>query len=618
MWTAKGVRQVAKLLPERLTHQGWVLVLVPLIFEVVLISVLSFFLLQLECEAASIERSRNIVMETETLQRLCLEMGTTLAAYAVSKNPENATQFLDVKSRVLIQLGLLRDTVDDDPAAVSAVARISESVQNEVAHSQSLLNEIENDNNIKPRHLEEINANILQLSDGFSNIIKQQRELLKSYPEVEGRLRHAVEQWAFIGVGMNILIAIALAAYFNSTTTRRMNQLVDNTERLGRSERLLSPLEGNDEIARLDNVFRRMAHLLIESARKERTIFENSIDVICTLDEDLKFTAVNQASRKQWAYDQDYLVGRRLVDIMSNSDSKMSDAFRQAIQSSHIDHAVEIAIKSKSGDLVDTLWSIRWSDTESQFFCVSHDLTERKRLDQIRRDLVAMVSHDLRSPLTSIIVGLQHLGSTAGAELKDPVKPYLDRIETSASQMVRLVNDFLDLEKIQSDLLSLDIDRTNLDVIVATSIQSISSLAEAKNVSIEAEFVDFDLMVDGARIVQVLVNLLSNAIKYSPRGGEIVVLAKPIEDGIEISVTDRGPGIPEEVQEAIFDRFFQVDDNPSTSAYPSTGLGLSICSNLVRLHGGDIGVRSTLGEGSTFWFRLPRHACCYLIDSEAR
>lgn len=576
--------------------------LIPLVFEVVFVSVLSYFLLQVEQEAGNIERSRNLILETETLQRQCVEMGATVAGYSFTENPVFANQFSEAKTKVLIQLGILRDLVNGDPEQTAAVTKIGNVVQNEIVHLQSMLDQIDREISNSSNQFEKINANLVQLSTLFDDLVKHQRELLRGAPQAESRLRALVEQLVILGVILNVVLAVGLVAYYNAGTTRRLNVLMENAGRLGSVKDLLPPPGGNDEIANLDQVFRRMAYALAEATRKEKAIVDNASDVICTLDEDLKFSAVSKASETRWGYTEEDLTGRRLVDIVFERSDEISDLFRKAIQSPSND-AIEIRLRSKSNRPVDTLWSVQWSDAENQFFCVSYDITERNRIDQIRRDLVAMVSHDLRSPLTAILVCLEKLRSGRQGAVEDPIARDLERMESSASRMVRLINDFLDLEKLQSGKLELKIARTNLDVLVSNSVQAIRPLAEVNRVTFQEQNTDMDLLVDGDRLMQVLVNLLSNATKFSPPGGMITIAAKVEGNDVEISVADQGPGLVDDQQSVVFESFTQLEGDVRQG---SSGLGLSICKNLVELHGGTIGVRSVPGQGSTFWFRLPQ------------
>lgn len=587
-------------IPTRLSTKAWMLVLIPLGFEIVFVSVLSFLLYQGETEALNMERSRNLIMETENLQRLFVETGTVAAGYSLSKNPELATRFNQSKSKVIVQLGLLRDLVKNDPESIAEVTKIGDMVQNELVNLDKMLEQVDRDT-AGNKNFEKIQVSYIQLANLFQDAIKRQRLLVKVGPAPEHKSNEMVATWLAIGLTFNFALAAGLVAFFNAGTTKRLGVLMENTSRLTRQQQLLPSVGGRDEIAKLDLVFHTMAEALANAARKERAVVHNAFDVICSIDGDLKFSAVNPAGEKQWGYRENELMGRRVVDIIFADAEEISKSFRDAIDDKS-NRAIEIRIRSKSNKPIDTLWTLRWSESEKQLFCVSHDITERKRADQIRKDVVAMVSHDLRSPLTSILVGIDFLKSGASGTIAEPVDQELDKMAGGASRMVRLINDFLDLEKMQSGKIELKRSRTNLDVLVNNSLQSIRALADAKNIEFREENTDIDLVVDGDRIIQVLINLLSNATKYSPDGGVITIAAAKVGDNIEVTVSDQGIGMESTRQLTIFETFTK---NESEVMSDSSGLGLAICRNLVELHGGTIGVRSVQGKGATFWFQIP-------------
>jgi PAS domain S-box-containing protein len=581
--------------------KGLILVLIPLGFAFFFIGVLWILLSQVETEARTIERSRNLILETESLQRQFVEMGTAVAGYTLSKNPMFGSQFSESKSKVLMQVGVLRDLVRDDPQATEVVTKIGNVVQIEVAHLDKMLDEIDSDT-ARTNQFGTIQTSLVQLSNLFEDVVKRQRNLVRGGPETEKLMRAHVELWIVSGLIVYVVIASALLIFFNAGIARRLKVLTDNSFRLSRQQELLPAPGGHDEISELDKVFRQMAVALADATHRERAIVENAVDVICSVDAGLKFSAVNPASEIQWGYTENDLSGRRLVDIVFDNSDEVTKVFREAIETKR-NQSIEIRIRSRTNRPVDTLWTVQWSDAENQLFCVSHDITERKLADQIRRDVVAMVSHDLRSPLSSIMVGVDILRSGAKGEVSGKVEHELEKIGGSASRMVRLINDFLDLEKLQSGKIELKIETTNLDVLVTNSVQAIRALAEMKNISFKEISTDIDLLADGDRVMQVLINLLGNATKFSPDGGTITIKAEVLSNEVEISITDQGPGIEPEQQSAIFENFTQLDIGVLPG---SSGLGLSICKNLVELHGGIIGVRSKPGEGSSFWFRLPK------------
>ncbi len=578
-----------------------ILVAIPLGFEIVFISVLSFLLFQVEQEARVIEQSRNLVLETENLQRLFFEAGTAIAGFNSSQNPLFTAELGEVKSKILIQLGLLADLAGQDESRKALVKKISNLVQVELKEMQQMYDRIDRDDALVHVPYAKLQANALAFSNLLDELVQSERTILKDAPASEGRLRMLVDQWLAMGVAMNVLIAVGLVLYFNASTTRRLTVLMDNTKRLGRAEELLPPTGGYDEIAKLDTVFREMAVALNEATRKERAVVDNAVDVICSVDKNYKFIAVNPACEKQWGYSRKELTGRRVEDILFLKGEQSISHFQKAIEAK-ANQVFELVVLNQAGRPVDSIWSVQWSESDKLLFCVVHDITDRKRAEQLRKDVIAMVSHDLRSPLTSIQVSIDIMESGVKGALPLEASAELRKMGGSTSRMVRLINDFLDLEKLQSGKLELKKKKINLDVLVANSIDAIRSLAESKNLKISERDTDIDLFADGDRVIQVIINLLANSIKFSPPRGEIEIAANIVDGGVRVSITDQGPGIELGKEKIIFESFEQLDDAAKVG---SSGLGLSICKNLVELHGGSIGVTSLAAKGSTFWFILP-------------
>ncbi|MBX9669963.1 MAG: cell wall metabolism sensor histidine kinase WalK [Candidatus Obscuribacterales bacterium] len=578
-----------------------ILVAIPLGFEILFISVLSFLLFQVEQEARVIEQSRNLVLETENLQRLFFEAGTAIAGFNSSQNPLFAAELGEVKSKILIQLGLLADLAGQDESRKALVKKISNLVQVELKEMQQMYDRIDRDDAMVHVPYAKLQADALAFSNLLDELVQSERTILKDAPVSEGRLRMLVDQWLAMGVAMNVLIAVGLVHYFNASTTRRLTVLMDNTKRLSREEELLPPTGGYDEIAKLDTVFREMADALNEATRKERAVVDNAVDVICSVDKNYKFIAVNPACEKQWGYSRKELTGRRVEDILFFKGEQSISHFQKAIEAKE-NQVFELVVLNQAGRPVDSIWSVHWSESDKLLFCVVHDITDRKRAEQLRKDVIAMVSHDLRSPLTSIQVSIEIMENGVKGTLPFEASAELRKMGGSTSRMVRLINDFLDMEKLQSGKLQLKKKEINLDVLVANSIDAIRSLAESKNLKISERDTDIDLFADGDRVIQVIINLLANSIKFSPPCGEIEIAASIVDGGVRVSITDQGPGIELGKEKIIFESFEQLDDAAKVG---SSGLGLSICKKLVELHGGSIGVTSLAAKGSTFWFILP-------------
>lgn len=246
-------------------------------------------------------------------------------------------------------------------------------------------------------------------------------------------------------------------------------------------------------------------------------------------------------------------------------------------------------------------------DTGAHFFSAFlHDISERKKVEQMKSEFVSTVSHELRTPLTSIRGSLTLLTSGLAGEVPPDAKGLLDISQQSCERLVRLVNDVLDIEKIESGNMDLNIGTHALRPQLENAVAGIAGYARQYGVTLQLD-VDpaaTQVQADRDRLAQVLDNLLSNAIKFSPAGGTVFLKAVPSASGVRISVADQGEGIAPEFHGRIFQKFAQADST-NTRRKGGTGLGLSICKSIVEQHGGNIGFESAPGQGTTFHVDLP-------------
>jgi signal transduction histidine kinase len=233
------------------------------------------------------------------------------------------------------------------------------------------------------------------------------------------------------------------------------------------------------------------------------------------------------------------------------------------------------------------------------------DAAERRQLTRLKDEFVSIVSHELRTPLTSIrgSLGLLASGRLDGTP---QARRMLEIAAQNSDRLVRLINDMLDLDRLQSGRLELNPARADVARLVEQSVHAVEGAANEVQVTLEARVhPGLDVWADPDRVVQVLVNLLSNAAKFSPPGAAVEVIAEDRGEQALFQVRDRGRGIPGDKLEAIFERFRQVDSSDARDK-GGTGLGLAICRSIVQQHGGRIWVASEWGKGSSFFFTLPR------------
>ena len=254
---------------------------------------------------------------------------------------------------------------------------------------------------------------------------------------------------------------------------------------------------------------------------------------------------------------------------------------------------LEAEVQSKTGDMIRM---------NKELVLANERL---KELDKLKSDFVSMVSHELKTPLTAMRTSAQVLGlADAGKETK---REMLDIILRNIDRQTNLVNDLLDLSRIESGRMELKFERLSLDSLIADSIESVKQAASVEGIKLDVELPESLASVKGDRekLTQVVINLLNNAIKFTPRSGEITIKAIELNGQVEVKVRDTGIGIPPEDLDKVFDKFYQIDSTLTREA-GGTGLGLAICKGIVEAHNGKIWAESELGKGSTFIFTLEK------------
>jgi signal transduction histidine kinase len=239
----------------------------------------------------------------------------------------------------------------------------------------------------------------------------------------------------------------------------------------------------------------------------------------------------------------------------------------------------------------------------------TQELTEAvKELEKVSKrktDFVSAVSHELRTPLTSIKGYASILLSKGLGEVSDPIQERLKRINRHSDELVHMVNNLLDISRLESGRIVMKRKSCNLKDLTNNILDLLSVQTKSKGIKLIADLSpELEIMVDKSQIERVFINLLGNAIKFTPENGKITVAAKPVKNLIQVNISDSGIGIPKESQEAIFEEFHRVD-NEINEKVKGTGLGLSLVKSIIEAHQGSIWVESQPGAGTTFSFVLP-------------
>jgi PAS domain S-box-containing protein len=347
-------------------------------------------------------------------------------------------------------------------------------------------------------------------------------------------------------------------------------------------------------------------------------LVENAADLIISTDLDDRILTWNRGAEGLFGYSKDDVIEKHLSILLPPERFHELEEMRAKVQISGALRDIEVRGKKKDGVMIYLSLSVSpIRDLEGKivgFLRVAKDITEKKRyerrlkeLDKMKSDFVSNVSHELRTPLTSIKGSVDNMLDGLTGSLNEKQVRYLSRIKSNTDRLSRLINDLLDLSRIEAGRVEVRPTTLPLAALAEEVAEHLKALAAEKLIRIEVPSADPSVTVwaDRDKVTQVLMNLIGNAVKFTPQGGKITVaVEKNGNDYIQISVADTGPGILPEERNRIFSKFYQVA-NIEKQKPKGSGLGLAISKALVEMHGGKIWMESEIGRGSTFYFTLP-------------
>jgi PAS domain S-box-containing protein len=594
-----------------LSRKGLFLVAVPLICQILFVGSLIYLQDQAEREAVRVEHSKKITDATNELIKDIFDIISATKGENLQRAGFESQKYKDAIVDINGQLASLKDLVKNDPEKSAIVARSAAAADSALGFLHKIDEAYKAGDSFGVVTALRTSRKDLQsmikgiVSSDLVLMAREERAVTEQSPEIQAKMRHQARTYIIIFLFVNVAITLALARFLRNDIISRLNILTDNSYRLASRKQLHEPQRGEDEITQVDHTFHRMAEALEEAARKESAIIENAVDVICSLDARGTFLAVSPASKKVFGYTPAEMIGSKLVRLVVPDDFDRALLEFQKVMQGGSAPPIETRVVRKDGAVVDTLWSAHWSKAEGSMFCVAHDITERKKAEQIKQEVLAMVSHDLRTPLATVRSFLEMLETGMFGDLSERGQHLLKVADRSTLRMLTLIKDLLDIERMEAGMLELHKQAISLESVLNQSVQSIQSLAAEKKVQLEVVPTSATVEADEDRLVQVTINLLTNAIKFSQAQGTVRLCASESNDWVEIAVKDHGRGIPRTKIKRIFDRFKQVESSDATEK-GGTGLGLAICKALVELHGGTIKVESEEGHGSTFTFRIPK------------
>ncbi len=418
-----------------------------------------------------------------------------------------------------------------------------------------------------------------------------------------------VQLFILYGATGTILLATVLGFILSKNITRPiqdMNRVAMEMAKGNFKERVVSDSE--DELGLLGKTLNFLSAELESnidalSTGKDQleSILTSMTDAVVTFDVKGDILLINPPARELFDF-KTRVQGPNTIDNLNIPELK--EKFHLALkEKSHYKSETVIGQRAFSLNIAP----LRHSNGDVRgIVAVLHDITKEKRLESLRREFVANVSHELRSPL-SLLQGYVEALSDGLAEDEEQRQKYLNILLDETLRLRRLVNDLLDLTQLETGNINMKLEKIAVGDLVYRVTGRFQPLFEEQHKNIITSIPE-DLpliMGDEDKLQQVLVNLLDNAIKYTPQHGTVRVTAFYGISGVEISVADSGPGIPSEELSYIWERFYKVDKSRTRETEGGTGLGLAIAKNIVRAHGGEVSATSEPGKGAKFTFNIP-------------
>jgi PAS domain S-box-containing protein len=585
-----------------LKSKGLLLVTIPLVFQIGFVIVLLYFLNQADLESQREIRSKNIIIHAQSVLANMYQAAVSVMRFRTIGDPGEGDASDSYMTQTKSDLRQLEESLQYEPSERPGFEPNRDMILKQLKGLAWRKGEIEKGHPDPLSPAERIGhyREMGDIVEYFRELAERQKKKAAVQLELSQKTRRAVQNFVIIGVAGNLVVGIAFALFFSNEILKRIGILSENAQRLARSEALIPELDGKDEVAELDKVFHTMAGKLTEAMRKEKAVVDNAPDLICSLSADGKFLRVNPAVEAVLGKTSESLIG-------TASSELISDGLLQASSKDGSEFRFETNLMNGAAQTEYFSWTGQWAAEEQSYFCIGRNITAQRQLEQFKQELMEMVSHDLRTPLTSIRTGMELVLEGSYGDLNDKITNKLQKMNNNVSSLVKLVNDLLDLQKSEAGCLSIFKEDSLVSEITGDSVHAVQTLADSKKITIVTKANVESLNADGERLKQVLSNFLGNAVKFSPEGSEIKIEVNTIDNEvpqIEFRVCDHGRGVPANMVDTIFERFRQI--NPGDAAErKGTGLGLAIAKAIVLAHDGTIGVSPNQNGGSIFWFRIP-------------
>ena len=474
---------------------------------------------------------------------------------------------------------------------------------------------------LRARYFPDLLPKFLAVKDAANTILAMNQDAMIRKSDEAQRLASASNRW-LIGISVvGLVLAMIASSLITSRVLRPLSVVGQTARRLGEGDlEVRAKVDGTDELADLARELNTMAdHLqryrksslgeLLEAQLAAQATIDSLPDAVLVIALDGELRHANQAAEALLKVQTE--AGSSALATLDPAVRAVIERLRQHIAGGHgayVPKGLEESIKLTTPDGERALLPraaplyAEEGDVVAATI-VLQDVTRLQRFEELRNDLVATVAHEFRTPLTSLRMAVHLLSEETVGPLTRKQADLVFAAREECDRLQSIVNELLDLSRIQADRIELRTSELDPEQLVQAAADAHATDAERRHASVRAEVLPGlpPIAADRERIQLVFDNLISNAIKYGPEGETIAVRAAQRDGVMRFEVADQGPGIPPDYQQAIFEKYVRVPGAPKGGA----GIGLYIAREIVRGHGGEIGVESEPGHGATFWFTVP-------------
>ncbi|MBX9721373.1 MAG: HAMP domain-containing histidine kinase [Candidatus Obscuribacterales bacterium] len=591
-----------------IAKKGFLLVSVPLAFGLSFVVVLALVLNQSELQFDKIQKSRIALAQVRDNQMIVSQLFLSILG-SLDKPPDEACEIVDLSLEDLDKKRASMQAKLGTQAPLRALIEKSINIIDKAEETAKRAKKVFQDAEISPpRRILAIRDEMFELfiemsKLGKSILISEQKTQLQA-PKEANLLLKRVEMYLASGLLCSVVISLSLALFFSRNILRRLRYIESNARNLEIGT-LSPPLKTEDEISELDGILHESASALLESRRKERAILDSTAELLFSFDNNFHILSIGQSTSQDWAKPSSSLTGTTITQLLCaesvSAFIQQCETLRTSNSTSPAEFESRLIISNENKR--DVSCSLSWSKETSCFYCVARDISEQKAIEMMKQRLVAIASHDLRAPLSSISNTVALMLANNKEKANSHLIVELNYCEQNLLQLNELIRDLLDLARIENtSIISSNSCLSAVDV-CSEARESVLFQTENKRLDLEIPYGDIAICGDHRRVVQAVNMMLNAIITSSPKGSKIGIDISHDDGYAKIEIGNRGIQASTDKRAEPTEMF-----NPSShfnSDLRSSSVRLSILKAIADAHKGSLGTGNTQEKGLFIWLKLP-------------